>query len=139
MRISDWSSDVCSSDLDENLGSLLEMFTKVAREPVIVQQYLPAVREGDKRIILIDGRPAGAVNRVPAAGEARSNMHVGGRPEKIGLTQREREICEIIGPHLTREGLIFVGIDEIGDYPTALTAPSPTAIQHNNTNGKAPS
>src|SRR3546814_4699051 len=82
------------------------MFTKVAREPVIVQQYLPAVREGDKRIILIDGRPAGAVNRVPAAGEARSNMHVGGRPEKIGLTQREREICEIIGPHLKREGLI---------------------------------
>src|SRR3546814_12501158 len=102
------------------------MFTKVAREPVIVQQYLPAVREGDKRIILIDGRPAGAVNRVPAAGEARSNMHVGGRPEKIGLTKREHEIYEIIGPHLKREGLLFVAIDALDDYPTELHVPPPT-------------
>jgi glutathione synthase len=117
---------------DENLGSLLEMFTKVAREPVIVQQYLPAVRAGDKRIILIDGRPAGAVNRVPAAGEARSNMHVGGRPEKSMLTAREREICEIIGPHLKREGLIFVGIDVIGDYLTEINVTSPTGIQQIN-------
>ena len=117
---------------DENLGSLLEMFTKVAREPVIVQQYLPAVREGDKRIILIDGRPAGAVNRIPAAGEARSNMHVGGRPEKSMLTDREREICDIIGPHLKREGLIFVGIDVIGDYLTEINVTSPTGLQQIN-------
>ena len=117
---------------DENLGSLLEMFTAVSREPVIVQRYLPEVRQGDKRIILIDGRAAGAVNRVPAAGEARSNMHVGGRPEKSKLTKREHEICEIIGPHLKREGLIFVGIDVIGDYLTEINVTSPTGIQQIN-------
>jgi glutathione synthase len=117
---------------DENLGSLLEMFTALSREPVIVQRYLPEVRQGDKRIILIDGRPAGAVNRVPAAGEARSNMHVGGRPEKSKLTKREHEICEIIGPHLKREGLIFVGIDVIGDYLTEINVTSPTGIQQIN-------
>jgi len=117
---------------DENLGSLLEMFTKLSREPVIVQKYLPEVREGDKRIILIDGRPAGAVNRVPAKGEARSNMHVGGRPEKATLTAREQEICEIIGPHLKREGLIFVGIDVIGGYLTEINVTSPTGIQQIN-------
>lgn len=117
---------------DENLGSLLEMFTKLSREPVIVQRYLPDVRAGDKRIILIDGRPAGAVNRVPAKGEARSNMHVGGRPEKAALTDREREICDIIGPHLKREGLIFVGIDVIGGYLTEINVTSPTGIQQIN-------
>lgn len=117
---------------DENLGSLLEMFTALSREPVIVQRYLPEVRQGDKRIILIDGRPAGAVNRVPAKGEARSNMHVGGRPEKSTLTEREREICEIIGPHLKREGLIFVGIDVIGGYLTEINVTSPTGIQQIN-------
>ena len=117
---------------DENLGSLIEMFTKLSREPVIVQKYLPEVREGDKRIILIDGRPAGAVNRVPAKGEARSNMHVGGRPEKSVLTEREREICDIIGPHLKREGLIFVGIDVIGGYLTEINVTSPTGIQQIN-------
>ncbi|MFN4165208.1 MAG: glutathione synthase [Ferrovibrio sp.] len=117
---------------DENLGSLLEMFTKLSREPVIVQRYLPDVRAGDKRIILIDGRPAGAVNRVPAKGEARSNMHVGGRPEKATLTDREREICDIIGPHLKREGLIFVGIDVIGGYLTEINVTSPTGIQQIN-------
>ena len=117
---------------DENLGSLLEMFTVLSREPVIVQRYLPEVRQGDKRIILIDGRPAGAVNRVPAKGEARSNMHVGGRPEKSTLTRREQEICEIIGPHLKREGLIFVGIDVIGDYLTEINVTSPTGIQQIN-------
>lgn len=117
---------------DENLGSLLEMFTKLSREPVIVQRYLPDVRAGDKRIILIDGRPAGAVNRVPAAGEARSNMHVGGRPEKAALTERERAICDLIGPHLKREGLIFVGIDVIGGYLTEINVTSPTGIQQIN-------
>ena len=114
---------------DENLNSLLEMFTQLYREPVIVQQYLPAVREGDKRIILVDGQPAGAVNRVPQAGEARSNLHVGGRAMKAELTPRDREICEAIGPVLRARGLIFVGIDVIGTYLTEINVTSPTGIQ----------
>ena len=114
---------------DENLGSLLEMFTVFYREPVIVQRYLPEVRKGDKRIILVDGDYAGAVNRVPAEGEARSNMHVGGRPEKTELTARERDICAAIGPELKRRGLIFTGIDVIGDYMTEINVTSPTGIQ----------
>ena len=113
---------------DENLGSLLEMFTQFYREPVIVQRYLPEVRKGDKRIILVDGEFAGAINRVPASGEARSNMHVGGRPEKTELTQRERDICAAIGPELKRRGLIFTGIDVIGDYMTEINVTSPTGI-----------
>ena len=113
---------------DENLGSLLEMFTQFYREPVIVQRYLPEVRQGDKRIILVDGEFAGAINRVPAAGEARSNMHVGGRPEKTELTPRERDICAAIGPELKRRGLIFTGIDVIGDYMTEINVTSPTGI-----------
>lgn len=114
---------------DENLGSLIELFTQRSREPLIVQRYLPEVRLGDKRIILVDGEPAGAINRVPAAGEARSNMHVGGRPEKSLLTDRDREICAIIGPELKRRGLIFVGIDVIGDYLTEINVTSPTGLQ----------
>ena len=114
---------------DENLGSLLEMFTQFYREPVIVQRYLPEVRQGDKRIILVDGEFAGAINRVPAAGEARSNMHVGGRPEKTELTAREHEICAAIGPELKRRGLIFTGIDVIGGYMTEINVTSPTGIQ----------
>ncbi|WP_282604726.1 glutathione synthase [Pelagibius sp. Alg239-R121] len=114
---------------DENLNSLLEIFTELYREPIIVQQYLPAVREGDKRIILIDGRPAGALNRVPAAGEARSNMHVGGRPDKSLLTPRDLEICEAIGPTLKAKGMIFVGIDVIGDVMTEINVTSPTGLQ----------
>lgn len=114
---------------DENLGALLEMFTERSREPLIVQRYLPEVRLGDKRIILIDGEPAGAINRVPAEGEARSNMHVGGRPEKSILTDRDREICAAIGPELKRRGLIFVGIDVIGDYLTEINVTSPTGLQ----------
>ncbi len=113
---------------DENLGSLLEMFTAFYREPVIVQRYLPEVRQGDKRIILVDGVFAGAINRVPAAGEARSNMHVGGRPEATSLTPREQHICDTIGPELTRRGLIFTGIDVIGDYLTEINVTSPTGI-----------
>src|SRR3546814_9474298 len=134
MRISDWSSDVCSSDLpdDENLSALLDLFTKLYREPIIVQRDLPEVRGGDKRIILIDGRPAGAINRVPARGEARSNMHAGGRPEKAELTRRELEICEAIGPALKERGLIFVGIDVIGDYMTEINVTSPTGLQEIN-------
>jgi len=114
---------------DENLGALLEMFIAFYREPVIVQRYLPEVRKGDKRIILVDGEFAGAINRVPAAGEARSNMHVGGRPEKTELTARERDICAAIGPELKRRGLIFTGIDVIGDYMTEINVTSPTGIQ----------
>src|SRR6201990_1343398 len=113
---------------DENLGALLEMFTLFYREPVIVQRYLPEVRQGDKRIILVDGEFAGAINRVPAKGEARSNMHVGGRPEKTELTQREQDICAAIGPELKRRGLIFTGIDVIGDYMTEINVTSPTGI-----------
>ena len=114
---------------DENLNSLLEIFTDLSREPIIVQQYLPAVRQGDKRIILVNGVPVGAVNRVPAAGEARSNLHVGGRAEKAALTPRDRDICTAIGPALRDQGLIFVGIDVIGDYLTEINVTSPTGIQ----------
>ena len=114
---------------DENLASLLEMHWSRSREPLMVQRYEPAVRAGDKRIILIDGEPLGAINRVPAEGEARSNMHVGGRPEQIGLTPRDREICARIGPYLRDNGLIFVGIDVIGDYLTEINVTSPTGLQ----------
>ena len=113
---------------DENLGALLEMFTAFYREPVIVQRYEPAVRQGDKRIILVDGEPVGAINRVPPAGEARSNMHVGGRPEATTLTEREKFICATIGPELKKRGLIFTGIDVIGDYLTEINVTSPTGI-----------
>ncbi|WP_119169302.1 glutathione synthase [Algihabitans albus] len=114
---------------DENLNALLELFTQLYREPIIVQRYLPEVRQGDKRIILIDGEPAGAINRVPAKGEARSNMHVGGRAEKAELTKRDREICHALGPILREQGMIFVGIDVIGDYLTEINVTSPTGIQ----------
>ncbi|UYN95342.1 MAG: glutathione synthase [Enhydrobacter sp.] len=114
---------------DENFASLLEMFAQRSREPVIAQRYLPEVRQGDKRIILIDGRAAGVINRVPAAGEARSNMHVGGKAVKAELSRRDREICEIIGPELARRGLLFVGIDVIGDFLTEINVTSPTGLQ----------
>ncbi len=114
---------------DENLASLLEMHFARSREPLMIQRYEPSVRAGDKRIILIDGEPAGAVNRVPAAGEARSNMHVGGRPEKSALTARELEICARIAPTLKAQGLLFTGIDVIGDYLTEINVTSPTGLQ----------
>ncbi|MCA0871048.1 glutathione synthase [Seohaeicola saemankumensis] len=114
---------------DRNLSSLHELFTGFSREPLIVQKFLPDVRNGDKRVILVDGEPVGAINRVPAAGETRSNMHVGGRPEKIGLTDRDREICARIGPLLREKGQVFVGIDVIGDYLTEINVTSPTGIQ----------
>jgi len=113
---------------DENLGALLEMFTQFYREPVIVQRYLPEVRKGDKRIILVDGAFAGAINRVPAVGEARSNMHVGGKPEATKLTKREQDICAALGPELKKRGLIFTGIDVIGDHLTEINVTSPTGI-----------
>ncbi|MGF1606565.1 MAG: glutathione synthase [Rhodothalassiaceae bacterium] len=114
---------------DENLGALMEMFTGVSREPVMVQRYLPAVREGDKRIILIDGEPLGALNRKPAAGEARSNLHVGGTPLQASLTDREREICARIAPELVKRNLLFVGIDVIGGLLTEINVTSPTGLQ----------
>jgi glutathione synthase len=114
---------------DENLAALLEMHFARSREPLMFQRYEPAVRQGDKRIILVDGEPMGAVNRVPAEGEARSNMHVGGRPEKSPLTARDREICAAIGPTLRAQGMIFVGIDVIGDYLTEINVTSPTGLQ----------
>ena len=114
---------------DENLSSLIELHKTFYREPLMIQEYVPAVRQGDKRIILIDGKPVGAVNRVPAKGEARSNMHVGGKPMKCELTARDREICEIIGPSLKEKGLLFVGIDVIGNYLTEINVTSPTGIQ----------
>jgi glutathione synthase len=114
---------------DENLNALLEMFTQLYREPVIAQRYLPEIRNGDKRIILIDGEPAGAINRVPAEGEARSNLHVGGKALPSTLSARDREICDAIGPALKEKGLIFVGIDVIGDYLTEINVTSPTGIQ----------
>ncbi len=94
-----------------------------------MQKFLPDVSKGDKRVILVDGEPVGAINRVPAAGETRSNMHVGGRPEKVGLTDRDREICARIGPLLREKGQIFVGIDVIGDWLTEINVTSPTGIQ----------
>ncbi|MGE0119267.1 MAG: glutathione synthase [Dongiaceae bacterium] len=117
---------------DENLNALLELFTQLYREPVIVQRYIPEVREGDKRIILVDGVAVGAINRVPAAGEARSNLHVGGTAVKAELTVRDREICEAIGQSLKSRGLIFVGIDVIGNYLTEINVTSPTGLQEIN-------
>jgi glutathione synthase len=105
------------------------MFTGISREPLIVPKYLPSVTKGDKRVILVDGEPVGAINRVPAQGETRSNMHVGGRPEKVELTARDREICAAIGPLLREKGQIFVGIDVIGDWLTEINVTSPTGIQ----------
>jgi glutathione synthase len=114
---------------DRNLASLHELFTGMSREPLIAQKFIPDVSNGDKRIILVDGEPVGAINRVPAAGETRSNMHVGGRPEKSGLTERDLEICARIGPTLREKGQIFVGIDVIGRYLTEINVTSPTGIQ----------
>jgi glutathione synthase len=117
------------SEGDQNLAALLEIFATAFREPHVVQRYLPEVRKGDKRIILIDGEYSGAINRVPAEGEARSNMHAGGRPEPAELTKREREICTAIGQELKRRGFVFVGIDVIGDFLTEINVTSPTGIR----------
>ena len=114
---------------DGNLASLHELFAGINREPLIMQKFLPDVSKGDKRVILVDGEPVGAINRVPAAGETRSNMHVGGRPEKVALTERDREICAAIGPLLREKGQVFVGIDVIGNWLTEINVTSPTGIQ----------
>jgi glutathione synthase len=114
---------------DDNLSSLLELFDRAINEPLMVQRYLPEIREGDKRIILIDGEPAGALNRVPARGEARANLHVGGRAEAAELNARDRENCEAIGPVLKEQGLVYVGIDVIGNWLTEINVTSPTGLQ----------
>jgi glutathione synthase len=117
---------------DENLVSLLEVYERMYREPIMIQRYLPEIRQGDKRIILVEGEPVGAVSRVPSEGEARANLHVGGRAQKTELTDREREICARIGPDLRATGQIFVGIDVIGDYLTEINVTSPTGIHEIN-------
>jgi len=114
---------------DRNLNSLHELFSSISREPLIAQKFLPAVADGDKRVILVDGEPVGAINRVPAKGETRSNLHVGGRAEPIALSDRDREICAMIGPLLREKGQIFVGIDVIGEWLTEINVTSPTGIQ----------
>jgi glutathione synthase len=111
---------------DPNLDALLELHAEIGREPVIVQKFLPAVTKGDKRILLVDGEAVGAINRVPGKGQIRSNMAVGGKPEPVELSARDREICAAIGPELKRRGLLFVGIDVIGDYLTEINVTSPT-------------
>lgn len=114
---------------DGNLAALVELFLTSFREPFIVQEYRPEIVDGDKRIILVDGDVAGAINRVPAKGETRSNMHVGGKPAPTALTEREREICAALGPELKKRGLMFTGIDVIGGYLTEINVTSPTGIR----------
>jgi glutathione synthase len=114
---------------DPNLDALIELHVMIGREPVIAQKFLPAVARGDKRILLVDGEPVGAVNRVPAQGQVRSNLRVGGTAEAVELTARDLELCAIIGPELKRRGLLFVGIDVIGDYLTEINVTSPTGAQ----------
>jgi len=122
---------------DLNFGSLYDLFAVTFREPWVVQKFLPAVKEGDKRIILVDGEFAGAVNRVPAPDDLRSNMVRGGVPKATDLTPRERDICARLGPALRERGLLFVGIDVIGDYLTEINVTSPTGIRSIKTLGGA--
>jgi glutathione synthase len=114
---------------DTNVGSLVELFQTVFREPFMVQQYRPEVKDGDKRIILVDGEVAGAINRVPLKGEIRSNLHVGGTAHPTKLTARDEEICARLGPELKKRGLLFAGIDVIGRYLTEINVTSPTGIR----------
>ncbi len=113
---------------DANLAALTELFGEVWREPFMVQAFIPDVTKGDKRIVLIDGMPTGAINRLPRDGEIRSNLAAGGRAEATELTPREREICDRLGPELAKRGLIFVGIDVIAGYLTEINVTSPTGI-----------
>ena len=114
---------------DRNLNSILETATREGREPIIAQQYLPAVRQGDKRLIVLNGEPLGCTLRVPRADEHRGNIHVGGTCVKAAVTPRDREICALVGPRLRREGLYFVGLDIIGEYLTEVNVTSPTGVQ----------
>jgi glutathione synthase len=114
---------------DRNFNSLIEISTKQGQEPVMVQTYLPAAKEGDKRIILLNGKPIGAVNRIPTGNEFRGNMAVGGRIAKTEITDREREICQVVAPKLQADGLYFVGLDIIGGYLTEVNVTSPTGVR----------
>jgi glutathione synthase len=114
---------------DPNLDAMLDLHRAIGREPVIAQKFLPAVSKGDKRILLVDGEPVGGINRVPKAGQIRSNLAVGGTAEAVELSARDRELCAIIGPELKRRGLMFVGIDVIGDYLTEINVTSPTGAR----------
>ena len=114
---------------DPNLDALLELHAMIGREPLVAQAFVPAVVKGDKRILLVDGAPVGAINRVPASGQVRSNLARGGRAEAVELTARDQELCAIIGPDLKARGLLFVGIDVIGDYMTEINVTSPTGAQ----------
>jgi glutathione synthase len=114
---------------DPNLDALLELHAMIGREPVIAQKFIPAVSAGDKRIILVDGEPVGAINRVPASGQVRSNLARGGRAEAVEMTARDREICDTISLELKDRGLLFVGIDVIGHYLTEINVTSPTGAQ----------
>ena len=114
---------------DPNLDALLELHALIGRDQVIAQKFIPAVSKGDKRVLLVDGEPVGAINRIPAEGQVRSNLARGGRAAAVELTARDLELCAIIGPELKRRGLLFVGIDVIGDYLTEINVTSPTGAQ----------
>jgi glutathione synthase len=114
---------------DPNLDALVELFAGVNRDPLVMQAFIPAVTQGDKRVILVEGEPVAAINRVPGEGRVRSNLRVGGKAEPIDLTERDREICAAIGPTLKAMGLMFVGIDVIGGYLTEINVTSPTGAQ----------
>jgi glutathione synthase len=114
---------------DPNLEALVEIHAVGSRDPLVIQKFIPAVSKGDKRIILVDGEPVGAINRIPAEGQVRSNLHVGGTAAPVELTARDQEICAAIGPILKAKGLLFVGIDVIGDYLTEINVTSPTGAQ----------
>ena len=114
---------------DRNVGSILESLTEDGRRMIVVQQYLEAAREGDKRVIMIDGEPKGAILRVPRADDHRGNIHVGGTVVETQLTKRDLEICNAVGPRLREDGLSFVGLDIIGEYLTEINVTSPTGIR----------
>lgn len=114
---------------DPNLDAMMDLHRAIGREPVIAQKFLPAVVKGDKRILLVDGEAVGGINRVPKAGQIRSNLAVGGTAVAVELSERDHELCRIIGPELKRRGLMFVGIDVIGDYLTEINVTSPTGAQ----------
>ena len=117
------------TEQDENFSALVEMFMVSSREPIVAQQYLHDVRQGDKRVILVEGEAVASVNRIPRPGEARANVHVGGRPEASELSDRDIEIAKTIGSYLKDDGIIFAGIDVIGDYLTEINVTSPTCIR----------
>ena len=111
------------------MGALLELLESLSAEPIIVQKYIPDVVRGDKRVILVDGNPVGAINRVPVSGEIRSNMHVGGKARKVSLTPRDKEICQKVKPLMREKGQLLVGLDIIGGVLTEINLTSPTGVQ----------